>query len=112
MDHCLTFHLFVSSFTNCSKCSNTTLISAPGNHCFESDLIVEDIYSFSMLAEPFSSIPQIICSLDTKFEFRNMLVLLLLKELCHHISVFLVKEAGWGSPLSNQVRGQCGFVMS
>ena len=27
-----------------------------------------------------------------------------LKELCHHISVFLVTEAGWGSPLSNQVR--------
>ena len=35
-----------------------------------------------------------------------------LKELCHHISVFLVTEAGWGSPLSNQVRGQCGFVTS
>ena len=32
-----------------------------------------------------------------------------LKELCHHISVFLVTEAGWGPPLSNQVRGQCGF---
>ena len=29
---------------------------------------------------------------------------LLLKELCHHISVFLVTEAGWGSPISNQVR--------
>ena len=35
-----------------------------------------------------------------------------LKELCHHISVFLVTEAGWGSPLSNQVRGRCGFVTS
>ena len=36
----------------------------------------------------------------------------MLKELCHRISVFLVTEAGWGSPLSNQVRGRCGFVMS
>ena len=35
-----------------------------------------------------------------------------LKELCHHISVFLVTEAGWGSQLSNQVRGRCGFVTS
>ena len=37
-----------------------------------------------------------------------------LKELCHHniISVFLVTEAGWGSLLSNQVRGRCGFVTS
>ena len=35
-----------------------------------------------------------------------------LKELCHHISVFLVTEAGWGSPVSNQVRGRCGFVTS
>ena len=35
-----------------------------------------------------------------------------LKELCHHISVFLVTEAGWGSPISNQVRGRCGFVTS
>ena len=33
-----------------------------------------------------------------------------LKELCHRISVFLVTEARWGSPLSNQVRGRCGFV--
>ena len=35
-----------------------------------------------------------------------------LKELCHHISVFIVTEAGWGSPISNQVRGRCGFVTS
>ena len=33
-----------------------------------------------------------------------------LKELCHHISIFLVTEAGWGSPISNQVHGRCGFV--
>ena len=31
--------------------------------------------------------------------------------MCHRISVFLVTEAGWGSPLSNQVHGRCGFVM-
>ena len=34
--------------------------------------MVEDVRSFSMFAEPFSSTPQIICSLDTKFEFRNI----------------------------------------
>ena len=33
-----------------------------------------------------------------------------LKEQCHRISVFLVTEAGWGSPFSNQVRGRCGFM--
>ena len=72
VDHCFTFREFVSSFTRCSKCSNTTLIIAPGNHSFESDIIIEDIHSFSMFAEPFFSTPQIICSLDTKFEFRNV----------------------------------------
>ena len=35
-----------------------------------------------------------------------------LKELCHHISVFLITEAGWGSPLSNLVRGGFSFVTS
>ena len=35
-----------------------------------------------------------------------------LKELCHHISVFLLAEARWGSPLSNQVCGRCGLVTS
>ena len=34
-----------------------------------------------------------------------------LKELCHDMSVFLVMEARWGSPIFNQVRGRCGFVM-
>ena len=71
-ENCLTFREFVSSFTNCSKCSNTTLIFAPGNHSLESDLIIEDVHSFFMFAEPFSSTPQIICSLNTKFEFRNI----------------------------------------
>ena len=33
-----------------------------------------------------------------------------LKELCHGISVFLVTEAGWGSPMFNQERGRCSFV--
>ena len=34
--------------------------------------MVEVVHSFSMFAEPFSSTPQIICSLDTKFEVRNI----------------------------------------
>ena len=53
VDCCPLFRQFVSSFTNCSKCSNTTLIFVPLNHRLESDLIVEDVHSFSMFAEPF-----------------------------------------------------------
>lgn len=33
-----------------------------------------------------------------------------LKELCHGISVYLVTEAGWGSPIFNQECGRCSFV--
>ena len=39
--------------------------------------------------------------------FRKNVVL---KELCQDISVFLVTEAGCGSPIFNQVRGRCSFV--
>ena len=53
VDYCPLFRQFVSSFTNYSKCSNTTLIFAPLNHRLESDFIVEDVHSFSVFAEPF-----------------------------------------------------------
>ena len=42
----------------------------------------------------------------------NRCTIVLLKELCHGISVFLVTEAGWGSSFSNQACGRCGFVTS
>ena len=69
-DHCLTLSQFIDNFTNCSECDNTTLIFAPGIYNLESDLVIEDIYSFSMYTL-FPSITQINCSLGTKFVFRN-----------------------------------------
>ena len=70
-DHCRTLSQFIDDFTNCSECDNTTLIFAPGNYNLESDLVVEDIYSFSMYTL-FPSITQINCSLGTKFVLRNV----------------------------------------
>jgi hypothetical protein len=72
MDHCLTLSQFVSSFSNCSECDNVTLIFSSGCYDFESDFLIEDIHSFSVSAEPFSTTPRIICSLDAQFEFRNV----------------------------------------
>ena len=71
-DHCLTLSQFVSIFTNCSNCDNATVIFASGEHNLESGLIVEDIHSFSMFAEHFSSAPQIICHHDAALELRNI----------------------------------------
>ena len=70
--NCLMLSQFAETFTNCSNCDNTTLIFVPGNHSLESDLIIEDVYSFSMYTEPSSSNTWINCSLDTKLEFRNI----------------------------------------
>ena len=73
-DRCLTFSQFISDLANLvyNKCDNTTLIFAPGYHRFELDLIIQDVHSFSMHAEPFSSKTRIVCSLHAKFEFRNV----------------------------------------
>ena len=70
--HCLTLSQFVSAFTNCSNCNNTTLLFAPGGYNLESNLIVEDVHSFSMFAEHFLISPWIVCSPNATFEFRNI----------------------------------------
>ena len=71
--HCLTLSQFVSTFANCSKCdTTTTLIFAPGIYDLETKLVIEDVDSFSILIEPFSTNPQIICSFDARFEVRNI----------------------------------------
>ena len=73
-DHCLTLSQFVSAFTNCSNCDSTILIFVPGNYNLESDLIIENIHSFSISTEPLSSALRIICNIDTNFEFRNITI--------------------------------------
>ena len=70
VDNCLTLSQFVNGSTNYD---NTTLIFAPGNHSLESDLIIEDVHSFSMYTKHFSSkICRINCSPDIKLKFRNI----------------------------------------
>ena len=71
-DHCLTLPQFVSVFTNCSNCDNATVIFASGEHNLESGLIVEDVHSFSMFGEHFSSMPQIICHHNAALELWNI----------------------------------------
>lgn len=74
VDHCLTLSQFIGNFSNSSECDNVTLILASGSYDFESDLLIEDVHSFSMslTTEPFSTAPKIICSLDAWFKFRNI----------------------------------------
>ena len=71
-DLCLTLSQFISIFTNCSSCGDTTVIFVSGQHNLESNLIVEDIDSFSMFGERFSSTPQIICGFNAVLELRNI----------------------------------------
>ena len=54
--------------------NDTTLIFSPGNYSLEFMLAAENIHSFSMLAWPASSKAVIICSANTRFEFRNVSV--------------------------------------
>ena len=69
---CVTLSSLVSSIMSRRRSDNITLHFASGNHNLESDLIVQDINSFVIFAEPFSSSTRIICDRDTKFEFRNV----------------------------------------
>ena len=71
-EHCLTLSQFVGGSANHSKYDNTTLIFVPGSYTLESDLSIEDVYTFSMYADASSSKTRITCSPDTRFEFRNI----------------------------------------
>ena len=65
----LTLSQFVSS-TSSYLINNTRLIFSPGNYSLESELIVENIHSFSISAWPMRA--TIICGNNSRFEFRNI----------------------------------------
>ena len=53
--------------------NDTQLIFAPGNYSLESEILVENVHSFSMSVMPiFSSKVVIICDHNARFEFRNI----------------------------------------
>jgi hypothetical protein len=53
--------------------NNTALIFLPGNYSLESELLVENVHSFSMYAWPGSSSKAVItCGHNARFEFRNI----------------------------------------
>ena len=71
VDNCLTLSKFVNNSTNYLK-NDTGLIFWPGNHSLELELIIEDVYSFSMIAWlSFSSKATIVCGHNARFEIRN-----------------------------------------
>ena len=71
-DHHLTLSQFVSNSSDYLT-NDTTLIFSSGNWSLESELIVENVHSFSMFAWPsFSSTAVIVCGHNARFEFRNV----------------------------------------
>ena len=63
---------FVNNFSEYLT-TDTTLFFAPGNYSLESELVVENIHSFSMFAWPASSLRAMItCDHNARFEFRNV----------------------------------------
>ena len=72
VDDCLTLSQFINNSTDYLT-NDTGLIFSPGNYSLESELIVENVHSFSMFAWPsFSSKVVIICSHNARFEFRDV----------------------------------------
>ena len=72
MNNSLTLSQFVSNSNYLTN--ETSLIFSPGNYGLESELIVENVHSFSMFARPsFSSKTVIVCAgHNARFEFRNV----------------------------------------
>ena len=72
---CVDNELTLSQFVNNSNdylTNDTTLIISPGNYSLESELVVENIHSFSMFVWPASSSKIVItCSHNARFAFRN-----------------------------------------
>ena len=73
---CVDNELTLSQFVNNSSdylTNDTTLIISPGNYSLESELVVENVYSFSMFAWPASSSKIVItCCHNARFAFRNI----------------------------------------
>ena len=69
-------HLTLPQFVNNSSdflTNDTQLIFAPGNYSLESEILVENVHSFSMFVESiFSSKAVIICDHNARFKFRNI----------------------------------------
>ena len=70
-------HLTLSQFVNNSSdylTNDTQLIFAPGNYSLESEILIENIRSFSISIEHniFSSRASIICDSNARFEFKNV----------------------------------------
>ena len=72
MDNGLTLSQFVNNLSDYLT-NDTTLISSSGNYNLESELVIENIHSFSMFAWPGSSSKAVItCGHDARFEFINV----------------------------------------
>ena len=68
----LTLSQFVDNFSNFLT-NDTTLIFSPGNYSLESELIVENVHSFSLLSYSGSSPKAVItCGQNARFKFRNV----------------------------------------
>ena len=71
-NHHLTLSQFVSNLSDYLT-NDTRLIFSPGNYRLESDLIVENVHSFSVFAWPwYSSKAVIVCDHNARFEFKNV----------------------------------------
>ena len=73
---CVDNELTLSQFVNNSSdylTNDSTLIFSPGNYSLESELVVENVHSFSMFAWPASSSKIVItCGHNARFAFRNI----------------------------------------
>ena len=70
---CASNELTLSQFVNSSTSyltNNTRLVFSPGNYSLESELVAENVHSFSMSAWPMRA--TIICGKNSRFEFRNI----------------------------------------
>ena len=70
---CVSNDLTLSQFVNSSTSyltNNTRLVFSLGNYSLESELLVENVHSFSMSAWPMRA--TIICGENSRFEFRNI----------------------------------------
>ena len=74
VDNCLTLSQFVNnSIDYLTNDTIARLIFSPGNYSLESELIIENVHSFSMFAWPsFSSKAVIICDHNARFVFGNI----------------------------------------
>ena len=72
MNNSLTLSQFVNNSID-YLANDTALILSPGNYRFDSELVVENVHSFSMFAWPsLSSKAVIVCSHNARFEFSNV----------------------------------------